>query len=336
MRNLRNQTVSHFLAAPGRFAIYGTGEVAEATFHALARHGLKPNAFLDADRTGEILGLAILPPEEALGLDLVVTAGGDARDMTVQLRADGFEGPVLDLTAAQDDRAAAWFDDVRLTDAAGAIGRARNLFEDDGSREVFDGLLRYRRQLDPGDLPPAPPDIGHPAVPATDGDWALVTGAEEDECLALAEAVGPEGCVHILEPDPMRLEALQDVATTSHLGARLSIHALACGARCHEPRDDGSDSVPVVTVDEFVWDTTSGRLDRLEVAGCDAVAILEGASATLSEHHPGLSVDVASAPAGLWEVPTLVKAGFPGYRLHLGHHSQGLGLTRLYAVVGRN
>ncbi|MBW2315537.1 MAG: hypothetical protein JRH10_15265 [Deltaproteobacteria bacterium] len=336
MRNLRNQTVSHFLTAPRRFAIYGTGEVAEATFRALAEHGLKPNAFLDADRTGEILGLAILPPEEALGLDLVVTAGGDARDMTVQLRADGFEGPVLDLTAAHDDRAAAWFDDVRLAGAAGAIGRARNLFEDDGSREVFDGLLRYRQQLDPGDLPPAPPDLGHPAVPGTDGDWALVTGAEEDECLALAEAVGPEGCVHILEPDPMRLEALRDVAATSHLGARLSIHALACGARCHEPGDDGSDPVPGVTVDEFVWDTTSGRLDRLEVSGCDAMAILDGASATLSEHRPRLSVDLSISPSDLWEIPTYLKDDFPGYRLHLAHHSQGLALTRLYASVSRS
>jgi hypothetical protein len=331
MRNLRNETLSRFLAAPGRFGIYGTGDTAEAVFRTLAEQGLKASAFLDGDRMGEWLGLEILPPEEALGLDLVVTAGSHARDMTVQLRADGFEGPVLDLSAAHRADAAAWFDEALLNESADAIGFARSLLHDEASRDAFDAVLRYRRLLDPGELPPAPPDLGHPEMPVAEGEWMLVMGAGEDECLALADSVGPLGRIHVLEPDPQRGEAVQDAADASALGARLTIHPLACGACCHAPTGAGEETAPVVTVDEFVWGTTSGRVDRLLIAGGNAEEILEGASATLSEHRPQLAVDLAAAPAGLWEIPIQLKEGFAGCRLHLLHHSQGLAATRAYA-----
>jgi hypothetical protein len=332
MRDLRNDTLAHFLAAPGRFAIFGAGATGAAVLGALAGCGLKPTAFIDSYRTGERLGLDVLPPEEALGLDCVVTAGRHARDMTVQLRADGFEGPVLDLGQVHRKEAQAYFDETRLDAAAVAIGFARRLLQHDGSRERLDALLRYRRQLDPGDLPPAPPGEGYDAVPIMDGDWVLDVGSPPEALLALAEAVGPLGRVHALEPDPARRAALSDAAATSAFGARLAIHPLACGDACHAPASDEDDESPaVVSVDEFVWESASGRVDRIEIAAAGALEILDGAAATLAEHRPRIALDVAHAPSDLWEVPIRLKERFPGYRLFLAHHSQGLARTRCYA-----
>ncbi|HKJ24070.1 MAG TPA: hypothetical protein VKB65_04555 [Myxococcota bacterium] len=337
MRDLRNETLARFLASPGRFAVYGAGDTGESVVRALGECGLKPSALLDSYVTGERLGLAILPPEEALGLDAVVTAGRHARDMTVQLRADGFEGPVLDLTALHRAPPPAHFDEARLDAAADAIGFARSLIEDDGSRAVFDAVLRHRRSLDPGELPPAPPHPGHPAVPVRDGEWVIDVGSDEAARLELAEAVGPLGRVLVLEPSPARREALAAAAAMSAVGARIAIHALGCGAACLPPDEGDEDAVAVVTVDEFVWETTSGRVDRVRFArdGAEATPsareVVNGASATLSEHRPCLEIDLSGAADDLWEVPIRLKERLPSYRVHLAHHSQGLGGTVAYA-----
>jgi hypothetical protein len=260
--------------------------------------------------------------------------------MTVQLRADGFEGPVLDLTAVHREPAPGHFDEARLDDATDAIVFARSLIEDDGSREVFDGVLRHRRSLDPGDLPPASPLRGHPAVPVVDGEWVLDLGSDEEGRLELADAVGPLGRVHAFEPSGERREALASAVAGSAIGARIVIHPLACGARCRGPVDGGEDAAATVSVDEFVWETTCGRVDRVRIAGGaspapaateTARAVLDGASATLTEHRPRLEIDLAGAPDDLWEIPIRLKEWLPSYRLHLAHHSQGLGRTVAYA-----
>lgn len=339
MQVLRNQTLERFLTSPGRFAVYGAGRTGESVVRALGECGLKPSAFLDSFETGERLGLAILPPEEALSLDAVVIAGRHARDMTVQLRADGFEGPVLDLTAVHREPSP-HFDEGRLDAAGDAIVFARSLIEDDGSREVFDGLLRHRRSLDPGDLPPASPHAGHPAVPIVDGEWVLDLGSDEEARLELAEAVGPLGRVHAFEPHGARREALASAVAASAVGARIVIHPLGCGARCRGPGNGDEDAAATVTVDEFVWETTCGRVDRVRVAtgespsvasGATARAVLDGASATLGEHRPRLEIDLSGAPDDLWEIPIRLKEWLPSYRLHLAHHSQGIARTVAYA-----
>jgi len=331
MRKLHNQTLSRFLATPGRFAIYGTGATGQAVLRRLAECGLKPAAFLDSHRTGELLGLEILPPEEALGLDAVITAGRGARDMTVQLRADGFEGPVLDLTGAHRETEGGHHDERPLDEAADAIAFARSLLREDGAREIFDAVLRYRRSLDPGELPPAPPAAGHPAVPIREGEWLLAVGLGPTAIADRAGSVGPRGRVHVLEPDPARRQAVTDLAETEAFGARLVIHPLECGAARPRSAGEGDRDAPrVVTVDEFVWEETSGRVDRLEVGRGGAAEILDGASATLAEHRPRIAVCVGRAPSDLWEIPIRVKERFPSYRLHLGHHSQNLAGTRCY------
>jgi len=339
LRTIRNAALARFLASPGRFAVYGAGDTGEAVLRALAACGLKPNAFLDSYATGERAGLAILPPEEALGFDTVVTAGRHARDMTVQLRADGFAGSVLDLTELHHAPAPAHFDDDRLDAASDAIGFARSLIADDGSREVFDGALRHRRSLDPGELPPASPHGGHPAVPVAEGEWVIDVGSGTEARLELSEALGPLGRVHAIEPCAGRRVALTAATETSAVGARIMVHPLGCGAVCRVRGDGDDEARAVVTLDEFVWEVTAGRVDRLRIAreatpaSGSARGVLDGASAALIEQRPQVEVGLAGGPDDLWEIPILLKERLPSYRLHLAHHSQGLAGTVGYAAA---
>jgi len=339
LRTIRNAALARFLASPGRFAVYGAGDTGEAVLRALAASGLKPSAFLDSYATGERAGLAILPPEESLGFDAVVTAGRHARDMTVQLRADGFEGVVLDLTDLHHAPAPAHFDDERLAAAADAIGFARSLIADDGSREVFDGVLRHRRSLDPGELPPPSLHAGHPAVPVAEGEWVIDVGSDTEARLVLAEALGPLGRLHALEPCSGRRTALTAALEASAVGARITIHPLGCGAVCRVGGPEAGEAPAMVTLDEFVWEFTAGRVDRLRIAreatptSGSAHGVLDGASAALTEQRPRVEVGLAGAPGDLWEIPIRLKEQLPSYRLHLAHHSQGLAGTVGYAAA---
>jgi hypothetical protein len=331
MDAVRNQRLSRFLEAPGRFAVHGTGAQAESVLAALAGHGLKPEALVDDDRSGALLGLAVVGPDEAvdLGLDAVVIAGPDPRERTVRLRADGFEGAVLDFSGVESRRWARLHDERLLAEHADAIDFARSLLQDDGSREIFDAVLAYRRSLDPGDLPPSAFGEGHPAVPVRDGEWILDVSAGDaaatDTILDLAEAVGPLGRVHALSASDERRDALRAAVETSALGARIVVHD-GFPAK-PEPGTDGNPS----TLDELVWEETLGRVDRLRLDLAGARGLLAGASVILTELRPRVSVCLGHGPRDLFELPVLLKEQVPGYRLHLGQHGQAALSTFCYA-----
>lgn len=344
----RNARVARFFSDPGRFAVYGTGAGGEAVTDALAAFGLKPHRFVDSQRTGTFRGVEILGPEAAAecGLDAVVTASMYARDMTARLRGDGYEGPILDLTVAHDPRWSGHFEPEAIDAARDEIAFARSLLQDDGSRELFDAVLAHRRSLDPGDLPPPTLPYRHPAVPVEAGEWVLDVGAfDGDTALDYADAVGPDGRVYAFEPARDNLRALEDAVATHADGGRVHVQPVGCWRHSGElalrtdgtPSQfrvdaDGDERIRVVSLDDFVWEQTGGRADwiKLDVEGAEHEA-LEGASGLLAERPPKLAVCIYHRPRDLWELPIRLKEAVPGYRLHLGHHSQSLYDTVCYA-----
>ncbi len=348
MRRVANPVLRRFLAAPGRFAIYGTGAGGTAVADALAELGIKPYAWVDTYREGELAGLAILSPEEAVeaGLDAIVTASMYARDMAAQIRGDGWEGPVIDLTVAHQERWAGHFDCDWLDAHADAIAAARALLADDDARRLYDAVLAHRRSLDPGDLPPATPPYRHPAVPVRDGDWVLDVGAFDGEtALEYAEAVGPLGRVHAFEPSGENFARLEAALETHPCGARVTAHRLGAWKAAGELAihsegdvpsqfqvgEDGNETIQVTSLDDFVWEHTAGRVDwiKLDVEGAEHEA-LEGASATIAERRPRLAVCIYHRPGDLWELPAKLHGMMPGATLHLGHHCQNLYDTVCY------
>jgi len=332
LREIRNETLARLLSAPGRCAVYGTGAAAAGVLGKLSRIGLKPHALLDADRTGELHGLEILAPEAALGgLDLVITASPFARDATARLRADGFEGAVIDLGSA--DRFRHHYDVTRIEAEAEAIAFARSLLMDDGSRHVFDSVLAHRRSLDPGELPPESPR-GANAV-GRDGERVLdVGGRDEEAVLETAQALGPHGHLHVFETDRGVRIALRDALAGSALGGRVTVHALEDGAGDPQKIALDDEDAPVSrTLDEFVRDSAAGRVDRIRLAaGPGQQAALDGAAAVIAERRPALVVALAHRPDDLWQLPIRIKEQVPAYRLHLAHHTQSLDGTVCYAT----
>ena len=357
LRDVRNAALTRFLEAPGRFAVFGTGAGGEAVAEALAALGLKPEAFVDSYREGRFRGARILGPEEAaaVGFETIVTASMYAREMTAQLRGDGYEGPVLDGTVVCDPRWSGHFDETVYDDARDEISFARSLIQPE-SRAIFDAVLAHRRSLDPGDLPPPTPPYRHPEVPVLPGERIFDGGAFDGETsLDYAEAVGSEGRVHAFEPASENLERLREAVAQHPHGARVSVEPVGCWNRTGEIRlatdgapsqfrvttaeanadgesAPGTEAIRVVALDEFAWEQTAGRVDwiKLDVEGAEREA-LAGAKALLTERTPKLAICIYHRPSDLWELPILLKETVPGYRLHLGHHSQNLYDTVCYA-----
>ena len=269
-----------------------------------------------------------------------------AREMTAQLRGDGYDGPVLDATVVCDPRWARHFDVSAYENARDEITFARSLLQDDGSRELFDAVLAHRRSLDPGDLPPQTPEYRHPAVPIAAGECIYDVGAFDGRTsLDYAEAVGPTGRVHAFEPSRENLERLQAAVTSQASGGRVTVHGVGCWKRSGElslrtegtpsqfqVADDGDERIRVVALDDFADEHTGGLVDwiKLDIEGAEREA-LAGARGLIERCAPKLAICIYHRPHDLWELPILLKEAVPGYRLHLGHHSQNLFDTVCYA-----
>jgi hypothetical protein len=67
----------------------------------------------------------------------------------------------------------------------------------------------------------------------------------------------------------------------------------------------------------------------IEGAELDALA---GAGHCLARDRPRLAISAYHRPEHLWEIPAVILAANPGYRLHFGHHMPVKWESVYYAV----
>lgn len=152
------------------------------------------------------------------------------------------------------------------------------------------------------------------------GDTALDVGANiGTHAVFFANAVGPKGVVHAIEPQRI---AYQLLCANAVLNGLLNIHCrhAAAGAEAGQAtvpvldpraeqnfgalaagRFDEGEPVAVITVDSL--DLARCRLIKIDVEGAEA-AVLAGARETIGRHRPALFVE-CNRPAGS---PALIEA----------------------------
>lgn len=346
---VENRAFEAFAAAPGRFAVFGASAGGRSLLGFLRGHGLAPCAFLDNARSGEVEGIPVARPAawRELGIERVVIGSMYGREMSAQLRAAGFAGPIADLSALHVDRWRGHFGERLQADRAGRIAAARALFADRASRECFDRLLRYRRTLAPEDLPEATPQYRHPELPVRAGEVVINAGAFDGATsFDYAEAVGPGGRVHAFEPVASNHRLLVDAIAESPVGARVvpwrlglwkERARLRIDTGAEHPMQfridrDGGEEIDVIALDEFARREGLARIDwiKMDIEGAEREA-LAGAARVLRELSPKLAICVYHRPDDLWELPLQMAELQPGARLHLAHHSQNLYVSVCYA-----
>jgi FkbM family methyltransferase len=94
--------------------------------------------------------------------------------------------------------------------------------------------------------------------------------------------------------------------------------------------DNGKVTIRTITIDEALSDEAVSFI-KMDIEGAE-IAALKGAEQTITRRKPTLAVSVYHTPTDLWQIPLMLKALVPDYRIYLRNHSRSLLETVCYAV----
>ena len=236
-----------------------------------------------------------------------------------------------------------------MKDSNEKINSVYDLLSDQRSKDVFSSILEYRKSFDPSGLQSAGyPDYFHPEVSPHPSDTIIDGGAwHGDSALEFVSKLG-SGCkIFSFEPEDENYQRLQKNIADHNLKGTVDAIKLGLWSdkmKLHffqsadfdmqfriDPTGTSDISIDVVSIDEFLSENNV-RADfiKMDIEGSEIPALV-GASKTLKEHKPRLAICAYHQHDDLWEIPLLIKAINPNYKLYMGHHSQNLFETVLYA-----
>ncbi len=223
-----------------------------------------------------------------------------------------------------------------LEDYAGVeaqIRSARNLLEDEESRDAFDLLLDFRRMN---------PEKWRSPIPSGDQQYMppwlraqlreplriVDAGAYRGETLRELSALAPVEQAWTFEPDPENYASLVHnlsdwpgalINVPAGLSDRSGMAGFSSGAgEGSSFASGGTSQVAIVALDECLHRAPVNFL-KLDVEGNELMA-LNGARATLRRHRPTLAVAGYHRWDDLWRIPMFIAGLGLDYRLRLGLH----------------
>lgn len=154
-------------------------------------------------------------------------------------------------------------------------------------------------------------------------------------------------CAYAFEPNPKSFDALRKTAEALPFPVHLSPCAIGSAAeetRFSESgsstrRDSRGDMVArTIEIGGFLEhleqtpDAPLPNFIKLDIEGCEPEAIAS-MSSYLRRNRPDLAISVYHHVEDLWQIPLLLRAICPDYRLYLRHHSNYFTETVLYAKI---
>jgi len=109
-----------------------------------------------------------------------------------------------------------------------------------------------------------------------------------------------------------------------------SAHTEAYGARIQEAGAISDMEIETASIDQHL----AGRpvtLIKMDIEGAEIEA-LKGATQSIAAHHPQLAISVYHQTSDLFEIPLLVHAMHPGYRMYLRHLGNYFDDVILFAI----
>jgi FkbM family methyltransferase len=231
-----------------------------------------------------------------------------------------------------------------------AINHAYRLFTDEESRRTFASKIEYlltfeKRRLD---------EIrsrkqiyfDSEIVQLSDQEVLLDGGAFNgdtlEKFLEITKGVLKE--YHAFEPDSGSFALLQQKASVdpqrifatrcglaNKSGTLRFISTSAFDARFADEGQQGGESLPVISVDEYTIGRQPPTFLKLDIEGFEESA-LRGAANLIGKHQPVLAVSAYHYPEDLWRIPNLIHELNPDYCLFIRHYTREIVDTVCYAV----
>ncbi len=234
-------------------------------------------------------------------------------------------------------------------DARATILRLFDLLEDEESRSVLLGKIRYYLSLNKtclDDIRSSAQIYFDPTIVPKRPDHIVVDGGAFDgDTLRQFRQFSADSFrkYHAFEPDALAFARLQKEADADdrielvcaglsrQTGIlRFSSTGMADGTVAFED-DPAASVVNVVALDSYFTNRTAPTIIKMDIEGSEADA-LEGARQLISRHRPVLAVSVYHHPADLWEIPILMTELASNYRFHLRHYTREIDDTVCYAI----
>ena len=344
--------------------IYGAGNCGRNLARVAKDQGIRVLAFLDAraESLGAIEGIPCLSPvgEETRsfagrGIPAVIAVFNYAADPTPIITLLKEAGYASIISYYEIHERLGMAPEFWLAPRHGLYERREeilgglDLFQDPVSRQVYHDHLALRLTFDQSLLASpaiktqyAPPDIPAPRQPLRLVDGGAFVGDTVD--FFIDQGFRMEA-VAAFEPDMINFRKLVEASSRyTKAGIETLLYPCGLGAETGMLRFQGGQGagsqltesgdlhVQVLALDD-VMPNFNPTLIKLDIEGAEPDA-LRGASRTINQCMPDLAVCVYHTPAHLWELPGLIRAKFPSYRLSIRSHRFNGFDTVLYATRG--
>lgn len=345
------------MTADQPLVVYGLGATGRQIVDELLDRGVGIDLILDRGKAGQDyrgIPIAALDPTEAslAGRTALVALHNHYVDLHEVHRGlmEAGAARVLSpihlprLIAEPRTRPGYWLDfDFDYAAHAEALERARALFADETSRELFDAIIRYRRGGDIADCPiPSQADEYTPAdLPRFAGPLRLIdcgafTGVAVHKFLKAGYAIDS---LIAFEPDPASFATL--AARDFKVGRSLclplgtwssttQLRFASDSSMASHLSDEGDVTIQCVAIDELLRGE-SVNIVKLDVEGAE-IETLKGMATLIHEQRPNLLVSAYHTPGHLFEIAELIHGWRLGYRFHLRVHEHNSFGVVLYAL----
>lgn len=338
--------------------VYGLGSTGQTIVDELIDSKIDIGLIVDRGKSGQeyrgipILALDNLPQGRLAGANVLIALHNhyvDIKELHAELVNAGAARILTpihlgELIGDPKTRPGYWLDpDYDYAANEAAFARVRALFADERSRDLFDAVLRYRRNGDVADCPTpslddeyTPSDLPRFAGPLRIIDCGAFTGVAIHKFLKAGYAIDSFAA---FEPDPANFAIL--AARNFPIGRSLSLPLatwssttqlkFSSGSSMASHLDDhGEVVVQCVAVDEVLRGEPI-NLVKLDVEGAE-VETLKGMRRLIGEQRPNLLVSAYHTPGHLHEIAALIDDWRLGYRFHLRVHEHNSFGIVLYAL----
>ncbi|WP_025209157.1 FkbM family methyltransferase [Hippea sp. KM1] len=334
--------------------LFGAGGLLSYAINELSKLSIEVAYISDNNKNlhgTKVNGIEIIPPDKIKDKNLpVLITSMYAKEIASQLKSMGIE-EYCDFSYSFDlNRWIEHFDLELINKNIDKINEARELFEDIESKEVFDSILEYRRTLKPDILLKASYDnYFHPLASPKKNDVIIDGGAwHGDTCINFASKLKNRCTIYSFEPEENNFNKLKNSIYKHKLqNTVFPIKKGLYNKECTLFIDTNVDNdmqfqirttntgkaIEMISIDIFIKQENISKIDfiKMDIEGSEYKA-LEGSKKTIERFKPKLAICIYHLYNDLWEIPLLIKRLNSQYRLYLGHHSQNLLDTVLYAV----
>jgi len=335
--------------------IFGAGILLEQTVRYFQKRNIKILSIADNNQSlhgTSIYDLTIVSPSSLEGCTApIVIVSMYGRDIARQLKEINAQ-TIFDFSFIFDiSRWKSHFKVGLIEENFEKINLVNEFLEDSLSKEVFNSLIHYRKTLDPSGIISADyPDYFHPVVHPVSSDVIIDGGAwKGDSAIDFVNRLNKDCIVYSFEPEEGNFKELvkhinekecSKVVYPEKYGLWSEdkvLHFFQSAEFDMQFRIDPTDSsevfIDVVSLDNYIKQTKTKKVDfiKMDIEGAEVSALI-GAKELLKKKKPKLAICIYHEYNDLWEIPLLIKKINPNYKIYMGHHSQNLFETVIYAI----